>query len=194
MYYENTPTLETDRLILRKFDYNDIDDMFLLYSDKEVNKFLPWFPFENRIEAEKYLYNIILPLYKKDIAYSYAITQKADNRVIGYIYINDIGGSNDIGYTLRKEFWHKGITSEACAAVIDRLKKVNFPFITATHDIHNPYSGEVMKKIGMSYRYSYKEQWQPKNILVTFRMYQLNLDGVGRTYTGYQEKYPYFVE
>lgn len=176
MYYENTPTLETDRLILRKFTDNDIDDMFLLYSDEEVNKFLPWFPFKTRIETEKYLYNNIFPSYKKDIAYSYAITQKADNQVIGYIHINDIGNSNDMGYALCKEFWNKGFTSEACAAVINRLKKVNFPFITATHDIHNPYSGEVMKKSGMSYCYSYEEQWQPKNILVTFRMYQLNLN------------------
>lgn len=194
MYYENTPTLETDRLILRKFTDNDIDDMFLLYSNEDVNKFLPFFPLKTRNEVENYLYNSILPFYKKDIAYSYAISQKADNRVIGYVHINDIGNSNDMGYALRKEFWHKGITSEACAAIIERLKKVSFPFITATHDIHNPYSGEVMKKIGMSYRYSYKEQWQPKNILVTFRMYQLNLDGIERTYTEYQKKYPYFIE
>lgn len=194
MYYENTPTLETDRLILRKFTDNDIDDMFLLYSNEDVNKFLPFFPLKTRNEVENYLYNSILPFYKKDIAYSYAISQKADNRVIGYVHINDIGNSNDMGYALRKEFWHKGITSEACAAIIERLKKVSFPFITATHDIHNPYSGEVMKKIGMSYRYSYKEQWQPKNILVTFRMYQLNLDETERTYTEYQKKYPYCIE
>lgn len=194
MYYENTPTLKTDRLILRKFNDNDIDDMFLLYSNEDVNKFLPFFPLKTRNEVENYLYNSILPFYKKDIAYNYAISQKADNRVIGYVHINDIGNSNDIGYALRKEFWHKGITSEACAAIIERLKKVSFPFITATHDIHNPYSGEVMKKIGMSYRYYYKEQWQPKNILVTFRMYQLNLDGIERTYTEYQKKYPYFIE
>ena len=29
----------------------------------------------------------------------------------------------------------------------------------------------------MTYRYSYKEQWQPKNLPVIFRMYQLNLNG-----------------
>ena len=34
-----------------------------------------------------------------------------------------------------------------------------------------------MRNVGMQYQYSYEEQWQPKNILVTFRMYQLNLDG-----------------
>lgn len=28
----------------------------------------------------------------------------------------------------------------------------------------------------MKYQYSYEEQWQPKNILVTFRMYQLNFN------------------
>ena len=38
-------------------------------------------------------------------------------------------------------------------------------------------SGGVMRNVGMKYQYSYEEQWQPKNILVTFRMYQLNLDG-----------------
>ncbi len=33
-----------------------------------------------------------------------------------------------------------------------------------------------MKRMGMQYKYSYLEQWQPKNILVTFRMYQLNFN------------------
>ncbi len=33
-----------------------------------------------------------------------------------------------------------------------------------------------MKQVGMRYQYSYEEQWQPKDILVTFRMYQLNFD------------------
>lgn len=194
MYCENTPVLETERLILRKFTENDIDDIFLIHSDEEVNRFLPWFPLKTQDDAEKYLYDNIIPFYKKDIAYSYAISLKSNNRVIGYLHINDIGESNDMGYGLHKEFWHKGFTTEACAAVIKRLREVGFPFITATHDICNPYSGEVMKKVGMSYKYSYKEQWQPKDILVTFRMYQLNLDGTERTYTGYQKKYSYFIE
>ncbi|EDS15068.1 hypothetical protein BACSTE_01565 [Bacteroides stercoris ATCC 43183] len=34
-----------------------------------------------------------------------------------------------------------------------------------------------MRKLGMTYCYSYEEQWQPKNFPVIFRMYQLNLDG-----------------
>lgn len=191
---ENTPRLETERLILRKFDENDLDDMLLLYGDETVNTYLPWFPMKTRMEVLNYLHNTIFPCYQKPMAYTYAVALKRDNRVIGYVHVNDLGGSNDIGYALRKEFWHKGITCEACAAVVERLKQAAVPFITATHDINNPNSGKVMRKLGMSYRYSYIERWQPKNILVTFRMYQLNLDGAERLYTGYQQKYPFFVE
>ncbi len=67
--------------------------------------------------------------------------------------------------------------TEAGRAVIQQLKKDGVPYITATHDVNNSRSGKVMQKIGMIYQYSYEEQWQPKNILVTFRMYQLNIDG-----------------
>lgn len=83
---------------------------------------------------------------------------------------------HDFGYGLRKEFWRRGIVTEAGKAVIEQVKKDGLPYITATHDRNNPRSGGVMQKVGMKYQYSYEEQWQPKNFLVTFRMYQLNLD------------------
>lgn len=53
-----------------------------------------------------------------------------------------------------------------------------------------------MKRIGMIYKYSYEELWQPKNFLVVFRMYQLNLDdNKERVYKGYLEKYSnHFIE
>ena len=57
------------------------------------------------------------------------------------------------------------------------MKKDGLLYITATHDRNNPRSGNVMKKLGMKYCYSYEEQWQPKNFPVIFRMYQLNFDG-----------------
>lgn len=56
-------------------------------------------------------------------------------------------------------------------------RHLNRTYITATHDRNNPRSGNVMRKLGMTYCYSYEEQWQPKNFPVIFRMYQLNLDG-----------------
>ena len=87
-----------------------------------------------------------------------------------------------------KSFGIGGLT-EAAKAVIEQVKKDGLSYITATHDRDNPRSGGVMRNAGMKYRYSYEEQWQPKNILVTFRMYQLNLDGYNkRIYWGYWDK------
>ena len=106
----------------------------------------------------------------------YAICLKSNNIPIGYIKLSH-DESHDLGYAVRKEYWNQGITTEAAAALIKYLKTLDLPYITATHDIKNPGSGEVMKKVGMKYKYSYEEQWQPKNIKVIFRMYQINLDG-----------------
>ena len=79
---------------------------------------------------------------------------------------------HDLGYGLRREFWHRGIVTEAAKAVVAKLKQAGLPYLTATHDQNNPRSGGVMQNIGMRYCYSYQEQWQPKDILVTFRLYQ----------------------
>ncbi len=193
---ENTPLLETERLILRKFEQGDIGDILLIYADRETNRFVPRFPIASLKEAEALFYDELLPEYAKDAAYRYAIALKENNRPIGYVGVGDLGRSNDLGYGLREEYWRRGIATEACRAVVHRLREDSLPFITATHDVHNPRSGEVMKKIGMKYRYSYEELWQPKNFLVTFRMYQLNFDDVkDRIYKEYWNKYEnHFVE
>lgn len=51
----NTPTLETERFILRKFSENDLEALFKIYSDKEVNRFLPWYPLKTMDEAKQFL-------------------------------------------------------------------------------------------------------------------------------------------
>lgn len=172
----NTPTLETERLILRKFKKNDLEAMYKIYSDKEVNRFLPWFPLGSLEDTRLFYQECFANKYTRECGYDYAICLREEDYPVGYINVST-RADHDLGYGLRKEFWHRGIVTEASKEVIKQLRKDGMPYITATHDVHNPRSGEVMKKLGMKYQYSYEEQWQPKNILVTFRMYQLNLDG-----------------
>lgn len=171
----NTPTLETKRLLLRKFTVNDIEAMYKIYSDEEVNKFLPWFPLRSLEETRLFFEERYASKYAQPQAYAYAVCLKKDNIPIGYINV-DMEEHHDFGYGLRKEFWYQGIMTEAGKAVVAQVKKDGLPYITATHDRNNPRSGGVMKNVGMKYQYSYEEQWKPKDILVTFRMYQLNFD------------------
>ena len=173
---ENTPELRTERLILRKFNENDIEALLDIHRDKEVNRFLPWFPLKSFEEARDFYEKNYAEAYKKKRGYKYAICLKSDNISIGYVNIS-MDDSHDLGYGLCKKFWHKGIVSEAAKAVAEQAKSDGLEYITATHDVKNPRSGNVMKSLGMCYKYSYEEQWQPKNISVVFRMYQLNFDG-----------------
>ena len=187
--------VETKRLILRKFTENDIKAVFDIYSDEEVNKFLPWFPFKSVDEANEFYNEKYAMDYEENTGYRYAICLKDDNIPIGYVNVST-DDRHDLGYGLRRVFWHRGIVSEACKAVIAQVKKNGILYITAIHDVNNPRSGNVMKAVGMSYKYSYEELWQPKNFLVVFRMYQLNFDGnEERIYKGYWDRYEnHFVE
>ena len=191
----NTPTIETQRLILRRFTQDDARALYQILSDEEVNTFLPMFPLKTMEEANAYIQKQYLDTYQEPFGYRYAVCLKPDHIPIGYVQVSS-SESHDFGYGLRKDFWHKGIITEAGRAVVEELRNSGMPFITATHDIKNPRSGEVMKKLGMIYQYSYEEQWQPKNIPVTFRMYQLNFDGENdRVYKKYWEQYPvHFIE
>ncbi len=191
----NTPTLETERLILRKFTKADIPALYNIYSDEEVNRFLPWFPVKTMAEAGHFWEENYASKYELPQAYAYAVCLKKDHIPIGYMNV-DMEDHHDFGYGLQKAFWHQGIMTEAGKAVIAQVKKDGIPYITATHDRNNPHSGGVMKNVGMKYQYSYEEQWQPKDILVTFRMYQLNLDGsLNRVYKKYWDPYAvHFVE
>lgn len=169
----NTPMLETERLILRKFTEEDLEALFLILKDEQVNTFLPWYPMKDLEETKKFYEERYAAKYGQPQAYAYAICLKSDNYPIGYINV-DMEEHHDFGYGLRKEFWHRGIVTEAGKAVIEQVRKDGLPYITATHDINNPRSGSVMQACGMTYCYSFEEQWQPKDFPVIFRMYQLN--------------------
>ena len=186
---ENTPTLETERLVLRRFTPEDAPAFFAIMGDREVNTFLPWFPAQSLEAARRQLRAQYLDAYDLPMGYRYAICLKGEGAPIGYVNLS-AGEAHDFGYGLRREYWRQGLASEAGAAVIDRLRAAGLPFITATHDVHNPASGAVMRKLGMTYRYTYMERWLPKDIYVNFRLYQLDLAPDAGTYRGYWERYP----
>lgn len=61
----NTPTLETERLILRKFTEKDLEALYRLLQDQEVNTFLPWFPLKSMDEARTFFEERFAALTKR---------------------------------------------------------------------------------------------------------------------------------
>ena len=116
---ENTPALETDRLILRRFAPGDEDALFALMSDREVNTFLPWFPLVERAEAERLL-GEYLEFYHKPWGYRYAVCRKGHEQPVGYVHLGE-GEPYDLGYAIAREHWGNGMIAEACQAVVEHL-------------------------------------------------------------------------
>ena len=69
----NTPTLETKCLILRKFTEQDMEALFLILQDEDVNKFLPWNPVKSMDETKKFYEERYAIKYIQSQAYANAI-------------------------------------------------------------------------------------------------------------------------
>lgn len=156
MKHCGTQTIETDRLILRKFEKEDAAAMYKNWaSDPEVTKFLTW-PAHTSIEVSKWVTNDWANSYKDDNYYQWAITVKENGKEpigsISVVHMKEEISMMHIGYCIGQAWWHKGVTSEALKAVMDFLfKEVEVNRIEARHDPRNPNSGNVMKKCGMKY-------------------------------------------
>lgn len=155
MKHLGTRTIETERLILRKFMVTDAQAMYNNWAkDEEVTKFLTWPSHSNADISEKIILNW-LKYYEEDSNYLWCIELKSIREAIGSISVvhrNDEIGSVELGYCIGKAFWNQGITSEALSAVVEFFfDEVEVNRIEARHDTNNPNSGKVMLKCCFTY-------------------------------------------
>ena len=155
MNHCGTYTIETKRLLLRKFMVEDAEAMFQNWaSDKEVTKFLTW-PAYTSLDTAIHILNEWTASYEKPDFYQWAIVPKNLNEPIGSISVVSINEKTqmaEIGYCIGRPWWNRGITSEALSAVINFMfDQVGANRVQAKHDVNNPHSGLVMKKCGMKY-------------------------------------------
>jgi len=155
IHHKGTNAIETVRLILRRFEERDAKDMYLNWaSDPEVCKYLPWGPHKD-IEASKKRVEGWIRNYDNDNTYNWAIFLKGRNKVIGSISVeisNETQQSCEVGYCIGREYWSRGIMTEALLAVMHYLfYEVGYQRIWAKHDVLNIASGKVMQKAGMQF-------------------------------------------
>lgn len=153
--HKGTQTVETDRLILRRAVREDAEAMFRNWaSDPEVTKYLTW-PTYDKVETAYQILDLWTEEYKKLDYYQWMIVLKEIGEPIGSISVvqqNVCAKEAEIGYCIGSPWWHKGIMTEALAAVIEYLfVDVGFNRVAARHDPNNPHSGGVMRKCGMNY-------------------------------------------
>ena len=134
--------METDRLLLRRFSGEDAEALLAFLGDPEVNEFLPMFPLRDAAEAERYL-RYIGDWVRQGGLY-YAICLKGRPEPVGCVHVSG-DDSRDLGYALGRAFWNRGICTEACRAVIARLKRTGIPIRSLYDGGSGRPSGETMR-------------------------------------------------
>ncbi|MBQ7581735.1 MAG: GNAT family N-acetyltransferase [Lachnospiraceae bacterium] len=156
MNHCGTQTIETERLLLRRFASNDAKAMYRNWtSDPEVTKFLTW-PVHRSVEDSEEVLKKWISSYEKKDYYQWAIVLKDHGSdPIGSIAAVDQDDDTEkvhIGYCIGKSWWHQGIMSEALDALITFFfDTVGANRVESRHDPRNPHSGMVMQKCGMKY-------------------------------------------
>ncbi len=165
MTHIGTQYIETDRLILRRFELLDAQAMFDNWaSDGEVTKYLTW-PTHTDVSVTERILGEWVPQYEEDNCYRWAIVLKENGpEPIGSIDVchwRENGEAPEIGYCMGRRWWRRGIMTEALGAVIDFLfERVGVERIVARHDVNNPHSGGVMRNCGMTFQGSQERSHQ----------------------------------
>lgn len=169
MKHLGTRTLETERLLLRRFTLEDAQAMYDNWaSDEEVTKYLMW-PAHESVETSRAVLAEWVADYEKPNCYQWAIVPKTFGQPIGSIAVvnqDDRVCKAHIGYCIGKNWWHRGYASEALTAVMGYLfEQVGMLRLESRHDPRNPNSGAVMRKCGMRFEGTLRQSdWNNQGI------------------------------
>lgn len=146
--------LYTKRLILRHFKKDDLDDLFEIFSDKQVMEHVE--PPYSKDATKSFLNDFCI---RRDPKPAYAAVHKESGKLIGYLLFKkqDEPEIFEIGWIFNKQFWRQGYSYEAA----NRLIKHGFEDLKlhkicaqATDQVA---SVAVMKKLGMTHEGTFKK-------------------------------------
>ena len=159
----NTPidisrtVLKTERLILRPWRQEDLDDFFEYASVDGVGQMAGWLPHQNKDDSQMILDSFIET--KKTFALEYR------GKVIGSLGIEEYDEKKfpeledkkcrEIGYVLSRDYWGRGLMPEAVREVIRYLfEEAGLDMILCGHFLRNIQSQRVQEKCGFRH-YAY---------------------------------------
>lgn len=152
--FSHLPQLETDRLCLRPLRMSDARDMYEYARDPEVSRHVLWDAHKSIWETRRFLL-FALGQYRRGFPGSFAVELKESGRMIGtigFMWVNPDYKSAEVGYSLSRAYWNRGIMTEALEAILHfGFEELRLNRIEAQHDTQNPASGRVMAHCGMQY-------------------------------------------
>ena len=151
--------LETERLILRRWEDADAENLYEYARDPDVGPIAGWPPHQNIGESREVIRNVLSGRE------AYAICLKTDSRAIGAIELKlnghtDMTESDDeceLGYWLGKPFWGQGLMPEAVREMLRHaFEDIGMTKVWVGYYEGNGKSKRVQEKCG--FRFQWKSE------------------------------------
>ncbi len=145
--------IESERLLFRRFTLEDLPMLIEQRSDPYVNKFLGGTKLQNPEALAKRI-RFYMSCYESHGVGMCAMIWKPSGEMIGSAGLQPLDGTDEIevGYSMIKEFWGKGIGTEAAKAWLDHgFRNAGLDRIVAVAHTGNLASRRIMEKLGMKY-------------------------------------------
>lgn len=149
--------LETERLILRRFDESDAENVYLYAKDPDVGPIAGWPPHKSVDESREVIRNVFSG------AEAYAVCLKSDSKAIGTIELKLNGHTDmtekddecELGYWLGKPFWGQGIIPEAVREILRHaFEDIGMNKVWCGYYDGNVKSKRVQEKCGFRYQWT----------------------------------------
>lgn len=147
--------METERLILRSWKYEDRKSFAEMNGNRTVMKYFP--ATLSVDETNAFVYRITAEFVETGIGL-YAVEIKETGEFAGYVGFHRFAFDApfspgwEIGWRLSDRFWHKGYAAEAAKACLDYAREKHFcNKLYSFTAVPNIPSENVMKRIGMRY-------------------------------------------
>ena len=150
--HKGTVTLKTPRLTLRRYRAGDGEAMYRNWaSDPEVARFLSWSAHQSPAESEE-IVGAWIETYESEETYHWGIEYEGE--LIGDLAVvlgNWKHGYAELGYSLGRAYWGRGIMTEAVKEVVRFLvREIGYHRVIIRHAVLNPASGRVAEKCGFT--------------------------------------------
>ena len=135
--------IETDRIIVRKFDLSDTAALYKILSNKIVMQYLE--PVYNLEKTAAFINDYAMC----DPPKVFALEYKSINSVIGHLIFHPYDNkSYEIGWIIDNKFWNKGLACEITVAVIDYARKFNVEALVIECHCNQMITRHIAEKYG----------------------------------------------
>ena len=165
------PEITTRRLRLRAFRPEDAQDVFEYARDPEVLRYTTGRTPRVPPDIQPFMDDVT---NKPDGAYAWAVRLRDNPRVIGAIEFGSDGAVGTIHGALAKEYWGKGLMTEAARAVLGwAFATLGLERVTTEALAHNKASIRVMQKCGMTLERLCQDKWDKFDAPVDLGVYTI---------------------